>query len=57
METAGIFVIVAFCLGAVLVLSKDNIPPKLKKWLALWAIFAILVAFGIIVYYLFSLGS
>ena len=57
METAALFVIVSFCLGGVLLLSKDNIPARLKKWLALWALFAIIVAFGIVVYYLFTLGS
>lgn len=57
MESAGLFVIVAFCLGGILILYKNNIPPKLKKWLAIWSITLIIVAFAIIIYSLFTLGT
>ena len=56
-EHSIVFIIVAFCLGLVLIMSKDNITPKLKKWLAIWAIIMILFAFFIIIYSLFTSGT
>ncbi|MCM3635431.1 MULTISPECIES: hypothetical protein [Paenibacillus] len=52
-----VFIIVAFCLGVVLIMKKDTIPPPLKKWMAISSIVMILFAFFIIVYSLFSLGT
>jgi len=57
LETAAVFVIISFCLGAVLLMSKDNISSKFKKWLALWAIICIVASFAIIIYSLFTMGS
>ncbi|MGG6313432.1 hypothetical protein [Paenibacillus macerans] len=45
-----IFFICAFALGIVLILSKDNIPPRLKRGLALFTVIMIAVAFGLMVY-------
>jgi len=52
-----IFIIIAFSLGAILVMKKDTIPTSMKKWLALFAIVMILFAFFIILYSLFKLGT
>ncbi|GAB6988619.1 hypothetical protein [Paenibacillus pini] len=52
-----IFVILAFALGAVVVLKKDEIPPRLKRGLALSAIVMILIAFILILYSMLTLGS
>ncbi|WP_162944125.1 hypothetical protein [Paenibacillus aceti] len=51
-----IFIICAFCLGLVLILSKNSIPPKLKRGLAITAIVMIVAAFALIVYSFLSLG-
>ncbi len=56
-ESSIIFVILAFSLGAILILKKDTLPPPLKKWLAISAILFIVVAFFIIVFSLFNLGT
>lgn len=52
-----IFIILAFCLGAVLIMKKDTIPPKLKRGMAIFAIVMILIAFILIVYSLLNMGS
>ncbi|CAM2960577.1 hypothetical protein PASE110613_09700 [Paenibacillus sediminis] len=52
-----IFIIAAFCLGAVLILMKDTIPSKLKRGMAGTAIAFILFAFFLIVYNLLNFGS
>ncbi|GIO52596.1 MULTISPECIES: hypothetical protein [Paenibacillus] len=52
-----VFVILAFCLGAVLIMRKDTIPPKLKRGMAIFALIMILVAFFLIVYNLLTMGS
>lgn len=51
-----IFIICAFCLGLVLILSKNSVPPKLKRGLAITAIVMIVAAFALIVYSFLSLG-
>ncbi|MCR8659116.1 phosphoethanolamine transferase CptA [Paenibacillus endoradicis] len=52
-----IFIIVAFSLGAVLVLKKDTIPTSMKRWLSIFAILMILFAFFIIIDSLLKLGT
>ncbi|WP_106766325.1 hypothetical protein [Paenibacillus faecalis] len=54
---AVIFIILAFCLGLVMIMYKDSIPPKLRRGMALTSIFLVLFAFFIIVYSLITLGS
>lgn len=51
-----IFIICAFALGVVLILSKNNIPPKLRRGFAITALVMVAVAFLLLVYYLFNLG-
>ncbi|MFD1176777.1 hypothetical protein ACFQ3W_10765 [Paenibacillus puldeungensis] len=45
-----IFTICAFALGGILIMSKDNIPPKMKRGLALTAVILVAAAFGLIIY-------
>lgn len=56
-STSFIFIVVAFALGLVLVMKKDTIPARLKRWLALFAIVMIAFAFFIILFSLFTLGT
>ncbi|WP_435921718.1 hypothetical protein [Paenibacillus sp. DYY-L-2] len=51
-----IFIICAFALGVVLILSKNNIPSKLRRGFAITALVMVAVAFLLLVYYLFNLG-
>ncbi|MDR0270612.1 hypothetical protein [Paenibacillus sp.] len=52
-----IFIISTFCLGAVLIMMRDSVPQRLKRGLAGSAVFMILIAFFLIVYSLFTMGS
>lgn len=52
-----IYIISAFCLGAVLILMKNSVPPRLKRGMAGTAAVMILIAFILIVYNLFTMGS
>lgn len=52
-----IFIIVAFALGAVLVMGKNSVPPSLRRWMALTAIVMILIAFILIVFSFLNMGS
>ncbi|MWV43809.1 hypothetical protein GRF59_09190 [Paenibacillus sp. HJL G12] len=52
-----IFIISAFCLGAVLIMMRNSVPQKLKRGLASIAAVMILFAFFLIVYSLFTMGS
>lgn len=56
-ESSIIFIILAFSLGAILIMKKDTLPPSLKKWLAISAIFLIVFSFFIIIFSLFNLGT
>ncbi|MNI41851.1 hypothetical protein D3C73_961150 [compost metagenome] len=53
-ESLVIFVVVVLCLGAVLVMGKDKVPPRLKRGLALTAVFLIAMAFIFIIYSLLA---
>ncbi|GIP27673.1 hypothetical protein J23TS9_28030 [Paenibacillus sp. J23TS9] len=52
-----IFIISAFCLGAVLIMMRNSVPQKLKRGLASIAVVMILFAFFLILYSLFTMGS
>ncbi|MEC0369065.1 hypothetical protein [Paenibacillus chibensis] len=52
-----IFIISAFCLGAVLIMMRNSVPQKLRRGLASIATVMILFAFFLIVYSLFTMGS
>jgi TRAP-type C4-dicarboxylate transport system permease small subunit len=45
-----IFIILAFVQGFVLITYKDTIPKPLKRWLAIFAIVMLLLAFGLMIY-------
>jgi len=51
------FIIIAFALGGVLVWKKDTVPPKLRRTLALCALFFMLFAFFLIVYSFATAGA
>ncbi|WP_036710508.1 hypothetical protein [Paenibacillus pinihumi] len=48
--TTLIFIIAAFCLGAILIMKKDQIPAGLRRGLALVSILMLAFAFFLIVY-------
>ncbi|MBB3108238.1 hypothetical protein FHS18_000266 [Paenibacillus phyllosphaerae] len=52
-----IFIIAAFCLGGIVIMQKNNIPPGLRRGLALSSIAFIVFAFFLIVYSLATMGS
>ncbi|MBW4083193.1 hypothetical protein [Paenibacillus sp. S150] len=53
-ENLVIFIIVVLCLGAVLVMGRDKVPPRLKRGLALTAVVLIALAFVFIIYSLLA---
>jgi len=53
-ENLTIYVIVVLCLGAVLVMGKDKMPPKFKRGMALTAVIMIMLAFVFIIYSLLA---
>jgi len=59
MDTTNIviFIILAFSLGAIMILNRDRIPARLRRGMALIAAAFILFAFYLIVYSFFNLGS
>lgn len=52
-----IFIIAAFCLGAVILMKRDSIPPPLRRGMALISIVLIAFAFFLIVYSFWSIGT
>jgi len=53
-ENLTIYVIVVLCLGAVLIMGKDKLPPRLKRGMALTAVILISFAFIFIIYSLLA---
>lgn len=53
-ESLAIFVVVVLCLGAVLIMGKDKVPPRLKRGMALTAVILIAFAFIFIIYSLLA---
>ncbi|ETT72846.1 hypothetical protein C173_12402 [Paenibacillus sp. FSL R7-277] len=53
-ESLVIYVIVVLCLGAVLIMSKDKMPSRLKRGMALTAVIMIALAFVFIIYSLLT---
>lgn len=45
-----VFIVLAFLQGFVLIAYKDNIPAQFKRWLAIFAIVMLLVAFFLMIY-------
>ncbi len=52
-----LYILSSFGLGVVLILSRDRIPPRLKRGMAIVSILLILFAFFLIVYSLFTAGA
>ncbi|CAH1190242.1 hypothetical protein PAECIP111892_00072 [Paenibacillus auburnensis] len=53
-ESLVIFVIVVLCLGAVLIMGKEKVPPRLNRGMALTAVILIALAFIFIIYSLLA---
>lgn len=49
-ENLVIYIIVVLCLGAVLVMGREKVPPRLKRGMALTAVILIALAFIFIIY-------
>ncbi|MEK5236397.1 hypothetical protein NST99_11975 [Paenibacillus sp. FSL L8-0470] len=49
-ENLVIYVVVVLCLGAVLIMGKDKMPPRMKRGMALTAVILIALAFVFIIY-------
>jgi hypothetical protein len=56
-STNVIFIIAAFSLAVVLILSRERIPPSLRRGLALVSIFLVLLAFFLIVWSFWRAGT
>ncbi|CAM3479214.1 hypothetical protein PALU110988_24810 [Paenibacillus lupini] len=52
-----IFVISAFVLGGLVILKRDSMAPRLRKWMAIFSIVLIAFAFFLIVWSFFTLGT
>lgn len=57
MTSSIVFIIAAFSLGAIVVMKRDTLPPKMRRGMALISIALIAFAFFLIVYSLFTMGS
>jgi uncharacterized membrane protein len=53
-ENVTIYVVLVLCLGAVLIMTKDRVPPKFKRGMALTAVIMILFAFIFVIYSLLA---
>ncbi|GIO84294.1 hypothetical protein J25TS5_12260 [Paenibacillus faecis] len=52
-----IFIVCAFALGVVLILSRNNVPPRLRRGFALTAVIMVAVAFILMIYSLYTMGT
>lgn len=52
-----IFIISAFALGVILIVSRERIPVRLRRGMAILSIVLILFAFFLIVYSFFTAGT
>jgi uncharacterized membrane protein len=48
-----VFVIIAFAMAIVVLLSKNNIPTKFRRGFALFSVFMVVIAFVLIIYSFF----
>lgn len=55
--TILIFIVLAFSLGAILVMKKDSIPTSLRRTMAIITILLVAFAFFLIVFSAFRLGT
>ncbi|MFC4600078.1 hypothetical protein [Cohnella hongkongensis] len=56
-EANLIFIISSFCLAVVLILTRDRIPERMRRPMAILSIFLVLFAFFLIVYHFFMMGA
>ncbi|UVI31923.1 hypothetical protein [Paenibacillus spongiae] len=52
-----IFIIASFSLGVIVIMQRDRVPERLRRWIALSSILFIAFAFFLIVYSLATMGS
>lgn len=52
-----IFMVCAFALGVVLIWSRNNVPPRLRRGFALTAVIMVAVAFILMIYSLYTMGT
>ncbi|GBG12269.1 hypothetical protein B1748_07320 [Paenibacillus sp. MY03] len=57
MTSTVIFVIAAFCLGAIVIIKRDSLPQGMRRGLAILSILLIAFSFFLIVYSLFRMGT
>lgn len=55
--TVIIFIILAFSLGAVVVMKKDSIPPQMRRGISIIALVLVAFAFFLIVYSFLNAGA
>ncbi|WP_203457034.1 hypothetical protein [Paenibacillus tepidiphilus] len=53
-DNIALYAVVVLCLGAVLVMSKDKLPPRFRRGMALSAVIMIALAFVFIIYSLLA---
>ncbi|QTH46237.1 hypothetical protein J4772_18495 [Cohnella sp. LGH] len=56
-EANLIFIISSFCLAVVLILTRDRVPERMRRPMAIITIALVLFAFFLIVYNLFIIGA
>lgn len=56
-STTIIFIILAFSLGAILIMKKDSIPSNLRRPMAIVSLLLVAFAFFLIIYSAFRLGA
>mgnify|MGYP000865017456 CR=1 FL=1 len=52
-----IFIIVAFSFGAILIMKRDSIDPRVRRYLALTALVMVVSAFVMLVYAFLTMGG
>lgn len=53
-DNIALYVVLVLCLGAVLIMTKDRVPPQLKRGMALTAAIMIFSAFVFVIYSLLA---
>lgn len=53
-DNLTIYIVLVLCLGAVLIMTKDRVPPQFKRGMALSAVILIMFAFIFVIYSLLA---
>ena len=56
-EALVTFIIVSFCLAAVIIMRREQIPPPLRRFLALSTLIMVSTSFILLVYTFFTAGN